>query len=48
MGSTEFLFDNHIAAFGTECDFHCVSQSVDAILKLFASLDIEFYFFCHD
>ena len=47
VGSAEFLFDDYIASFGTECHFDSVCQSVNAILEFFASLDIEFYLFCH-
>src|SRR5579871_110302 len=29
-GRTEFLFDHHVAALGTERDLHCVGEQVDA------------------
>ena len=48
LGSTEFLFDNHIAALGTEGNFYGIGQGIDAGTQLFASLSIEFYFFSHN
>ena len=47
LRSTEFLVDNHIAAFGTEGHLHCICQLVDAFAKLLASVIIENYLFCH-
>lgn len=44
---TIFLVDDHIATLRAECHFHCVGKCVDAFLELFASLYVEFDFFCH-
>ena len=45
--SAEFLLDNHVAAFGTECNLNGIGESVYTLFELFTSLYIEFNFFCH-
>ena len=47
VGGTEFFLDNDVAAFGAESYLDGIGKSVDTFLKLFASLDIKFYFFSH-
>src|SRR6185437_2631338 len=46
-GSAEFLFQYHIASFGTERHLHGISQCVDALLHFVAGFDIEKKLFCH-
>ena len=48
LRSTEFFLNNNVAAFRTECHFHCICQLVNASLQEFAGVCIEFYFFSHD
>ena len=45
---TEFLVDNHVAAFGTERDLYGVRQRIDTLLEQLARLNIVFDILCHD
>ena len=48
LRSTEFLVDNHVAAFGTERDLYGVRQRIDTLLEQLARLNIVFDILCHN
>ena len=48
LGSTELLFNNHVAALRTECYLDGICQLVDALLQQVTRLNIEFYILCHN
>ena len=45
---TEFLVDNHVAAFGAERYLYCVGQCVYALFEHIAGFDVIFDLLCHN